>query len=66
MAFDVLGFHQPVVYDIGKGVEDVNAPVFDPITEGTVHQHEEDDVYFGDLFVPQATAPGSFTTPGST
>ncbi len=63
MAFDVLGFHQPVVYDIGKGVEDVNAPVSE---EGLFINDEDDDVYFGDLFVPQATAPGSFTTPGST
>jgi hypothetical protein len=64
---DVLGFHQPVVYDIGKGVEDVNAPVFDPITEeGLFIDDFDDDVYFGDLFVSQVTPPGTFTTPGST
>jgi hypothetical protein len=65
VAFDVLGFHQPVVYDIGKGVEDVNAPVFDPITEeGLFIDDFDDDVYFGDLFVSQVTPPGTFTTPG--
>jgi hypothetical protein len=65
VAFDVLGFHQPVVYDIGKGVEDVDAPVFDPITEeGLFIDDHDDEVYFGDLFVPQSTAPGTFTTPG--
>lgn len=65
VAFDVLGFHQPVVYDIGKDVEDVNVPVFNPITEeGLFINDTVDDVYFGELFIPQTTAPGTFTTPG--
>jgi hypothetical protein len=65
VAFDVFGFHQPVVYDLGKGPEDVNAPVFDPVTEeGLFIDDMVDDIYFGDLFVPQVTEPETFTRPG--
>ena len=39
--------------------------MFDPITEeGLFIDDFDDDNYFGELFVPQTTAPDTFTTPG--